>query len=63
MADDRPMDAGAPETEISSQMIQAGEEAIFEFGVIPNLSTADWASDLAGQVFRAMERARSSKRD
>jgi hypothetical protein len=38
-------------------MIEAGEAAIFSFGVDPHLSTADWSSDLATLVYRAMMRA------
>ena len=56
---------GAPETdeiEITPTMIEAGEQAIFAFGVRPNLSTADWASALAGQVYQAMEAARCPMR-
>lgn len=50
--------AGAPENKITPAMVEAGEDVIFAFGVTPNLSTGDWASDLANQVYRAMERAR-----
>jgi hypothetical protein len=53
--------SGAPkgdEIEVTSAMIEAGERAIFSFGVQPDLSTAGWACDLATEVYRAMVRAR-----
>lgn len=46
---------GAPEIEVTPEMAEAGERAIFSFGVTPDLSTADWACALASQVYRAME--------
>jgi hypothetical protein len=51
------------EVEITPEMIEAGEAAIFSFGVEPFLSTGGWACDLADQVYRAMERARLPMRD
>ena len=48
--------AGAPD--VTPAMIEAGERAIFAFGMTPNLSTGGWASDLAIEVYRAMERSR-----
>jgi len=49
-------------TEPTPEMIAAGEQVIFASGLIPWLSTADWASALADQVYRAMVIARSPKR-
>jgi len=43
-----------------AEMIEAGERTIFAFGVRPDLSTADWASALAEQVYRAMVQADST---
>jgi len=57
-------EAGAPdEIEITPAMIEAGERAIFAFGVEPWLSTGDWASDLANQVYRAMAQEDSTMRN
>jgi hypothetical protein len=55
-------EAGAPEIEITSAMIDAGERAIFASDVWPNLCLFGWSSDLAEQVYRAMEGARLTKR-
>ena len=51
------------EVEITPKMIEAGVSAIFASGVEPWISTADWASDLADQVYRAMANARLPKRN
>jgi hypothetical protein len=58
---ENPENAGAPEDEVTPAMLKAGERAIFAFGVVPDLSTAEWASSLADQVYRAMEGARHPK--
>jgi hypothetical protein len=55
-------DAGAPEIEVTPEMIEAGERTIFAFGVRPDLSTAGWAASLAEQVYQAMEREAQTMR-
>ena len=56
-------EAGAPEIEVTPAMIEAGERAIFAFGVRPCLSTADWAASLANLVYQAMEGARCPRQN
>lgn len=48
--------AGAPEIEIeiTPDMIDAGERAIFSSDVWPDLCLSEWSSDLAIRVYRAM---------
>jgi hypothetical protein len=60
---DKAIDAGAPETEITPEMVEAGEKAIFASGVWPDLCVSELASSLADQVYRAMEAARCSMRN
>ncbi len=50
------------EAEVTPEMIEAGERAIFAFGVEPLLSTAGWSASLAERVYRAMVLAGSTTR-
>ena len=54
-------DNPAKDIEITPEMIEAGEKAIFASGAWPDLATADWSSDLVDRVYQAMEDARCSK--
>jgi hypothetical protein len=55
--------AGAPEIEVTPEMIDAGEDVILSRGPHPEVAVDSWASSLASQVYQAMEAARCSKRN
>lgn len=53
MTDNRPIDAGAPEIEITPEMVDAGVESLWRSGVIEH-PLPDLDQEIVRQIFLAM---------
>ena len=63
MPTDQAETAGAPEIEVTPEMVEAGEDTILTYGPQPDFAASSWAASLAIRVYRAMEFARCSMRN
>jgi hypothetical protein len=61
MADNVPIDAGAPEIEPTPEMIEAGMEAIYSFFADAVMPRSEILRQVATEVYQAMESRRLSE--
>ncbi len=57
MTDQKSIDAGAPEIEVTPEMIEDGREVLVEFGLDWDMWTPDFQSRLVSTIYERMIRA------